>query len=497
MAITYIVATNIIQVTGYTEGTPCNFTDIYNADKAGTLSLHDRNGISAVDGAAVAVTRALRPADYVVLGGSSGDLYITVTNWTNMTTATIRITGTDRDGNAQTEDIVVTANGTSNTTKWFKTVTHTQVTVFTKSDSGSFDYELIQGQWGVVTRQCSDQYCFDAGLQIGDGSTTTWFKDTSQLVTFRIFNIPAYYGGAYNTAVLVKSLGNCIFGNIQSATDKVGKDGCALYFDSTSNVFGIIVENSGNLKIYATDLKGPIQYGVGSSLSPSHTGNLTIWSSSFGVSMYIYTTDNDIVKSTINKQQIANTYGIDFDKSGTLEDLNVYGSRNYGAISSSLPSGQTMTIKNSYVRDCTNLLVAWSTTDGIHNFVNLDTNTWLFYWSHSGASGTIWRQYEFDLRVIDKDENNINGATIKIWDLNNNLVVNTTTNASGVIATQTLNYGYYNYAGGNTPTMKTPHTIQISKVGYETYKKKWTIDKKTDWTIALHIPKRRFDSLEG
>jgi hypothetical protein len=130
MAIAYSVSTNIATVTAYTEAVPANFTDIYNADKAGTLSLHARTGIAGTDGAGVAVDRAERPADYIVLGSASNDLYITIANW-NGTTATIRITGTDRDGAAQTEDIVVNANGTYYTTKWFKTITHTQVTAFT------------------------------------------------------------------------------------------------------------------------------------------------------------------------------------------------------------------------------------------------------------------------------------------------------------------------------------------------------------------------------
>jgi len=137
-ATTYDVTNNRITITGYSEATPCNFNDIYNADKAGTLSLHARTGIAGTDGSAVAVDRAERPTDYIVLGGALNDLYITIVNWSGTDTATIQITGTDRDGTAQTEDIVVTANGNYYTTKWFKTITHTQVTVFTATGGGFF-----------------------------------------------------------------------------------------------------------------------------------------------------------------------------------------------------------------------------------------------------------------------------------------------------------------------------------------------------------------------
>jgi len=104
--ITYTVATNTIAVTGYSALTPCNFTDLYNEDKLGTLSLHARTGITGTDGASVAVDRAERPTDFVVLGGASNDLYITIANW-NGTTATIQITGTDRDGAAQTKTVIL------------------------------------------------------------------------------------------------------------------------------------------------------------------------------------------------------------------------------------------------------------------------------------------------------------------------------------------------------------------------------------------------------
>jgi len=49
MPITYDVPSNKITVTEYSELTPCNFTDLYNADKSGTLSLHARTGIMGIN----------------------------------------------------------------------------------------------------------------------------------------------------------------------------------------------------------------------------------------------------------------------------------------------------------------------------------------------------------------------------------------------------------------------------------------------------------------
>lgn len=97
----------------------------------------------------------------------------------------------------------------------------------------------------------------------------------------------------------------------------------------------------------------------------------------------------------------------------------------------------------------------------------------------------MWDQYEFDLKVIDKDNVAINAATVKVWDKDSNLIVDTTTNASGVITTQTISRGYYNQANGNTLQEKSPHLIKIEKAGYTTYEADFTLDDKTNWLIAL------------
>jgi len=154
------------------------------------------------------------------MGGPKNDLYIVVTAWTNMTTATIRLVGTDANGDAQTEDIVVTGNGTYNAAKLFKTLIQSQITVFTKSDTGSFSYEVAQGQWGVVWRPSPVPtweacYHFDAKIQIGDGTTATWFADTNKLVEFYPMVDP-------NIGILVKNNATFRLGVLIDAAKKIG-----------------------------------------------------------------------------------------------------------------------------------------------------------------------------------------------------------------------------------------------------------------------------------
>ena len=104
----------------------------------------------------------------------------------------------------------------------------------------------------------------------------------------------------------------------------------------------------------------------------------------------------------------------------------------------------------------------------------------------------IYRQYTINLKVIDKNNNDINDATVTLWDKDNNEIFSTTT-SSGVIAGQTVSYGYYDEPHASTiqpdDVGYSPHTLQISKAGYQTYKTKFTLDSKIDWTIKLfHSP---------
>lgn len=339
----------------------------------------------------------------------------------------------------------------------------------------------VAGAWGKVSRQCTSQFCFDAGLIIGDGSTASWFKDINKSVTYRDFGVPLYSTG-YFGAMNIKANANCQFGNVMSAGDKIGYQGCTLYAESTGDYFLVVAEGSANLKAYGSMFGGGIRYGMGSAGSPIQTGNLIIWNSKIDFSLWVMTANNDLHRISVNRQQRANSYGVVVQYVPlTVSDIVIFGARDRGGLS--LDYTGTLTFKNAFLRDNDYALSVW-TYNGTYNCINWDTDTWAIHWGHIGDPD-INRQYEFDLKVTDKDGTAISGVAVKIWDKDDNLVTDTTTNASGVIATQTLTYGCYKQAGGGTPTMQTPHTVQISKPGYQSYKKKFTVDEKMSWRIRL------------
>jgi hypothetical protein len=88
------------------------------------------------------------------------------------------------------------------------------------------------------------------------------------------------------------------------------------------------------------------------------------------------------------------------------------------------------------------------------------------------VSGTIINElFTYNLKVIQNDSiTPIQGATVKIYDVNNNLLYSGITNATGDIAQQELPYRITTYSG-STPTVINPLPLKlvISKTGYDDY----------------------------
>lgn len=362
MGITYNGATNIITVTGYTEGAPCTFLDIYNAD--------------------------------------------------------------------------------------------------------------VSGGWGVVSHQCVDQYCFDAKLCIGDGTTVTWFADTNKQVRFKHITSALSY-----KKVEIKN--NAHFRSGELVSGKTSRAGCDFSLESGYEECYFMGQGSGSsadIKFYSTSFSQAFSAPGGS-----------------GILVYYF--ENPVLYNCFSAEyfRVSNCYNVDMfnlvaqggkfcisRSTGNYEKLHLTGYK-YPFYTS---FAYVLNVKNAYVRNITDYLMYLTAVTVDCSLINIDSDIWTFYWSSLNTK-KVYRKYELDLKVTDTEGNEINTAAVKIWDLNDNLVVNVTTGSDGKIVTQTLNYGYYNQTGGNTPTMQTPHIIEISKQGYKTYKNKFALGKKHDLLIAL------------
>jgi hypothetical protein len=373
MAITYNAGTNTITVTGYTEGTPCNCTDVYNAD--------------------------------------------------------------------------------------------------------------VAGAWGVFSRQGLNQFFSTAYLNVGDGSTTTWFADTYKQIGFD----DGLFSAAWLHAIRVYNNATFRFGELMNATKKTTGKGCALYIEEPAvyrDIAVIRADSSATLLLYDSFINGGTDNAANRTVGgyypvTDYGATVKIYNCIFNNAFPGWLSDGNLDLFNLTVEHSVNgCLGI----AGSIDRFTMNRSKERYLHVRSAGS----TIKNAYGRDGEGVgLYAGLTTTNCY-VVNADLDLWTITWNPSPYP-TIYRQYEFDLKVIDKDNTAINGATVKIWDKNSNLIVDTTTNASGVIATQTITRGTYTQATGNTLQEKSPHLIKIEKAGYTTYEADFTLDDKMDWLIALQV----------
>jgi len=484
--ITYDVTNNVVTAVGGTAQTPIGFVDLWNADKTGILSLHARTGIATVDGANVALTRNARPTDRVVLGGAKQDLYIVVTAWTNMTSATVQLIGTDSAGNAQTEDLTITGNATIYAAKYFATLTHSKVTTWV--GTGSFAYELMQTQWGVVWRQTGNQYAFDGFIQIGDGTTQTYFADTNKQVVFS--------NGIKTTTsqkcITVQRYVTFTLGVLQDASTKRTGFGCQIS-DLEATYYGHIiypVADSATIQIllYGCTFQSPI---VESWWQATQAYNINCNGGAYPhISVYntVPQEYNNIIVS--GARTGGSGYGIRRPRATTtLNNLFIM-----------VPSTKIWfqssagTAKNVYFRGG-GYTVRMESVNSDCYIINADDGgiSWSMNWVSS--TGKVFRQYEFDLSTEP-------GATVELFDYNGDTALyqlngstwepvdSVTADENGVIPTKNFRLQYYDQAHGNVPVCSGPFWLRISKPGYQTYEK--LLDIPVDSVTGYYNPKSTF-----
>jgi|GEM_PF-3795474 len=105
-------------------------------------------------------------------------------------------------------------------------------------------------------------------------------------------------------------------------------------------------------------------------------------------------------------------------------------------------------------------------------------------YSPSGTSD-LWvkKRFTIDLKIQDVDGNPISGATVKCVDGQGTTVVDTTTDANGNIAQQTLTVYQKLWEYPSWSVVETdynPFTFTISKSGYQTKIIKYTMDRKRE-----------------
>lgn len=340
----------------------------------------------------------------------------------------------------------------------------------------------VAGGWGKVTVQGSTQFYFTCKLKIGDGSTTTWFADESKQILFADNIVSTHYQPIIDVTV------NATFrlGILLNSTKKTTWKGCTII--SLENTYAEAIIKG----VTGADI---LLFGSGF-YKPSGTQPLVLDYLSTTSKVYdcilswgrIYRADADI-------------YNVDIQNGGTasfMPSANIVGVDRLNltgccvALMSNAASSP-VTFRNVYARNC-GLVVSGCTatyasfcrmynSSAHHIIIDADTDLWNFTWS--GSTGRWIRKYSFDLQLVDTTGTGIDSVKVKMWDSSDSIVTNATTNSSGVLATQTLNYGYYQQSTGNAPTLETPHESRVYKYGKLMLSSKSSIEAKTDWAFTM------------
>jgi hypothetical protein len=466
----YNAGSNTVTVTGGTSGSPADFASFVTADRAGTLNSQDARNITGVDGSPVAVTRAIRPVERLVLGGPAHTLYLVISNW-NASSATIRIVGTDFDGNAQNEDIAISGNGTYYTVNRYKTVTTTQVTAL--SGTG-FTYTLTQAGWGAIWNYGNNTYGLMAFFQIGDGSTSTWFQDSLKYIV-----IPPGVATA-NNQNFIRVMTNATFqlGVLDNATYKTTKNGCAVRVLETSYYNQIINAYSGTANLYSSQFTGA------SAANPSYIkeqsgGIVNVWN----CQLMSFTNLTNLYSGTLYNVTVEGCDTGIKDFSSPVDKTIIGPTTSYGL---QVTGGSAGTISNIINRRASVSFIRAHGLTANFNVVNADTDAWTFTFTGT-CTNPVFRQYTFNLHVADINGNNISGATATLKDNGGNTVFSVITAADGTITQQTINRGYYDQAHGNTLQEYGPHTLTITKTGYQDYQDIISLDRKMDLEVAMAL----------
>lgn len=452
-----VYSANIITVTGYTEGSPCGFDDVWIADKNGTFELMANQSAGNH-----VLTTQVRPAE-------NRSIHLEIIASQVTVNGSCFINGTEKDNSIQTENITINANTTFTTSLYYNTVNYINCT-------GTWYIQINQSQWGVVIKEGDYQYLFLAQLRIGDGATTTWFADTQKQVAFDPL-VPiswVIYPTKYSTFRL---------GELVDATDRASRYGCSLgSHQTTGNPYLIYQPYDNNIDVflysshfYSTNRRADVACYE------------RIWNCIFSGRSWVGQGGSADLWNVIITDATRGIYRVN---PSFAENIFVSGA--YYAIQFFAPGGSGVTLRNVVVRNSTYEIQA----NLINNdcfAIDFDLENWSIHLPITGTEN-LYRQYTFNLKVTYNGfpVENAN-VTVQHFGVNAGQDFVNQTDSNGDIQEQILNMGFYNATGGDTLYDYNPFQLIIEADGFSTFVQDFTLDDKTEWVVEL----QPYDRLGG
>lgn len=495
-----------IHITGFSSTTPCTMNDLYQADLAGTLELMPSLPAS---GSPHRLYTPVAPADSRQLA-----LDIIVTNF--VTAGTVTLNGRDAGGDAKSEVINITGNGTYTTTKTYASIDEGGIVC-----TGDYDLQIIQNRWGFVEKH-KFQFSPDAGTTLGSNNWTLHCSFYNEGY-FRTRKENIFIAGGFNPAY---SGTTGFFEAGELLSTGAARNGSQINWMVRRWFAGQNGPWVAGMKLYASK----VNY-LGSSYTINETAATATW---FGA-------DGDYRMGTSSTQAYVDSIfdipcgvnGFLVVTSGTSMPLFKRGLhvgdiqprpddtyQDYGGLS--IVEGRiahqvdnNCEIRNLNIYSTTYDIYWWTSNADrgryknctFHRNVDAEAYNEPYYLiSTSNTTDEIFKN-DFYLKVVDINGNPISGATVTLTrsddtvegaattDANGNItpieVVYCTTVVNGSIAGAGSGFATNN-RGSLTPV--TPkvvatqytHTLKIEKAGYQTYEKSGlSLVTSKNWVIKL------------
>jgi hypothetical protein len=266
---------------------------------------------------------------------------------------------------------------------------------------------------------------FEARLQIGDGTTSTYFADESRNITFNHY----LFGG---NAIYVTNNATFVLGRILTESKKTTYAGCSIIGLCDDGQDLPITGTTGSTMYFYSShfIKHRYNYySLAQAVSIGGTPTAArVWNCRGNFCFQQNIRNFDVYnietrapgRGIINQPSTGNTY----DKVNVFSNTYVYTSDMY----------RNVTISNVYARDCNYVFSATNNGNYSHYLIDADIDIWAFNWG--ATEGKIYRQYHINVKVRDKNGASIENATVKLLDNTSAELFSVQTDGNGDIVQQ-------------------------------------------------------------
>jgi len=386
---------------------------------------------------------------------------------------TVVLTGLDDEGGAISETIDVSGgDGTYTSTVLFSDITDVACTGFSDGT-----ITVNQNRWGVIQNTLYS-YQLVTHLHFGDGSTSTTVSLTGDDYCF------ANYAGWFAiTVTLTLGTTKTVNGEpwgIRGVSFKEYWAPSVYNYIQAERVFGVstVVFNACVFKPnLLTTQHSAYNFRYGSSSTVTFRDCQFIpWADGGNVVLPNPATNYTFIRTKFLNcaLSISAPFNTSSNKIATTNQLR------------SEASSGTMLFDTVEAPSC----VSWPAGSSVLTFLDttIATSSITIGWTGYGSRANYtYIKYRFDLKAVESDGTAISGATVTITDAGGTQVFSGTTDEDGDITQQQLNYyiGDYVKNVGYSWNLKTPHTVTISKTGYQTKTMVLTMDRKREEIVVL------------